>query len=92
MADVAQGFCQCDDWEPCPCGDTGPTHCMYCAQYLSPEQLAAFNFENWEHIPPHPRGLPIQISCGACQTTIDNPTQEQIDYHFTEDKHDVRKN
>ncbi len=91
----ALGFCACFDWEPCPCGvasKSEPPHCMYCCLDLTKDQRKQFDFTTWEHIPPRPKGLPIQISCGACQTTIDNPTQEQIDYHFTEEKHDVRKN
>lgn len=85
MADVEE-FCTCPDWEPCGCGNQqdGP-HCMYCVQPLSPAQIAAFDFNTDEHIPPRPRGLPIQISCGACQVTIDNPTQEQIDFHFSDE-------
>jgi hypothetical protein len=91
MADVEsiyaayEGFCVCNDWEPCPCGTDNPPHCMYCAKSLTQKQLAAFNFEEWEHIPPRPKSLPIRISCGFCGVTIDNPTQEQIDEHFNEE-------
>jgi hypothetical protein len=85
MADVEE-FCTCPDWEPCGCGnqEDGP-HCVYCAHPLSPGQLAAFDFDMDEHIPPRPRGLPTQIQCGACETTIDNPTQEQVDFHLSDE-------
>jgi len=83
------GFCTCEDWETCACGDP-EIHCMYCCLPLTKEQIAQWNFEEWDFIPPRPKGLPIQISCGACQITIDNPTQEQVDYHFSEE-HNVRK-
>ncbi len=91
MADVEsiyaayEGFCVCEDWEPCGCGNQqGGRHCMYCVKSLTPKQLAAYDFDTDEHIPPRPRGLPIQISCGACGITIDNPTEEQMNYHFSE--------
>ena len=74
-------ICTCPDWEPCPCGGEGPAHCQWCCKDLTPEQLAAFNFEEWEHIPPRPKGLPIEIYCGQCNIRITNPTQEQFDFH-----------
>jgi hypothetical protein len=52
-------FCTCEDWEPCGCGNQPPPHCMYCCLDLTQEQLAAFNFNTDEHIPPRPKSLPI---------------------------------
>jgi hypothetical protein len=77
-------FCQCEDWEPCACGNQPPRHCMWCCHDLTDEQLDSFDFKNWEFIPPRPRELPTQISCGTCGMTIDNPTQQDIDHHFRE--------
>jgi len=76
-------FCTCSDWDPCSCGDP-EIHCMYCCLPLTAEQIAGFNFETWEYIPPRPTALPIQITCGHCGITIDHPTQEQINLHFSE--------
>jgi len=81
---VSKETCDCPDWEPCPCGSDSPAHCQWCCLDLTPEQIAAFNFETDEHIPPRPKDLPVQISCGACGITIDNPTEEQINFHFSE--------
>ncbi len=78
-------FCSCPNWEPCGCGNQPPRHCMWCCLDLTPEQLAAFDFETDEHIPPRPKGLPVQISCGACNVTIDNPTEEEVNFHFSEE-------
>ena len=79
--------CTCPDWEPCACGSDSPPHCQWCCLNLTSEQLAAFNFETWEFIPPRPTALPSQISCGACGVTIDNPTEEEINFHFSEEHH-----
>jgi len=86
---VVEGFCSCEDWETCGCGNQPPYHCMYCCKTLTPEQLATWNFETWDHIPPSPRGLPLQITCGQCCITIDNPTQEQVDFHFSEEHNEL---
>ena len=75
-------YCECPDWTPCGCGNQPPRHCMYCCHDLSPEQLVAFDFENWEYIPPRPKALPVQIFCGKCGMTIDNPTEADLDFHF----------
>lgn len=83
MADVEE-FCSCPEWEPCGCGNQQDgRHCMYCCKFLTPGQIAAFDFDTDEHIPPRLKGLPIQIHCGACNLTIDNPTEEQVDHHFS---------
>lgn len=74
--------CNCEDWSPCPCGNDGPWHCQYCCLDLTPEQLMAFDFKEWEYIPRRPRKLPARIHCGKCELTIDNPTQADLDFHF----------
>src|SRR5271157_313838 len=78
-------FCSCPDWETCGCGNQPPYHCMWCCLDLTPEQLAQWNFETWDYIPPRPKRMPKRISCGFCGVSIDNPTQEQIDEHFNEE-------
>lgn len=83
------GFCTCKDWETCGCGNP-PVHCMWCCLDLTPEQIAQWDFENWDSIPPRPTCLPMQITCGRCGASVDNPTQEEIDFHFSEE-HNARK-
>jgi hypothetical protein len=71
--------CNCIDWQPCPCGNQGPEwHCMYCCLDLSEDQMRAFDFDQWEHIPYRPKSLPLSIACG-CGLEYTNPTQEEFD-------------
>ena len=86
---TVQEFCQCPDWEACGCVNQPPYHCMWCCRDLTAEQLAQWDFDNWDYRTPKPKGLPQEIFCGQCQLRIVDPTEEEFNFHFSDEHNGV---